>query len=95
MAIQTDVSNVSVPSSVLSNSPGSYQLFNGRFRLKQFLFVGNNSSTGYLTIYDAANQSSITGAAPPAGTRVVYQLSFHTSNVPTSVDIPEIGRAHV
>jgi hypothetical protein len=70
--MQTDVLNASLTA--------SGQLFTGRSRIRQILFVGNTTA-GSITIYD-----NTTGSG-----RVVWSINFHTSNVPCSVDIPGEG----
>ena len=52
-----------------------------RTRIKQIVFVGN-STAGSITLYDNAT----TGSG-----NILYSITFHTSNVPTSIDIPGEG----
>ena len=63
------------------NITSSGVLFSGRGRIRQVCFVGNTTA-GSITIYD--NASAASG-------RVVWNITFHTSNVPTSIDIPGEG----
>mgnify|MGYP003339757282 FL=1 len=70
--MQTDVLNV--------NITATGQLFTGRARIKQILFVGN-ATAGSITIYDNTAGSG----------RVLWGITFHTSNVPVSIDIPGEG----
>jgi hypothetical protein len=70
--MQTDVLNASLTA--------SGQLFTGRSRIKEILFVGNTTA-GNITIYDNTAASG----------RVLWSIAFHTSNVPVSIDIPGEG----
>ena len=64
-----------------SNITTSGVLFSGRGRIKQICFVGN-STAGSIAIYDNASAGS---------GRLVWNITFHTSNVPCSIDIPGEG----
>ena len=63
------------------NITSSGVLFSSRQRIRQILFVGN-ATAGSITIYDNATAGS---------GRVVWGITFHTSNVPVSIDIPGEG----
>ena len=63
------------------NITSSGVLFSGRQRIRQILFVGN-ATAGSIAIYDNATAGS---------GRVLWGITFHTSNVPVSIDIPGEG----